>query len=648
MKRAVYASLVLITCSWIEAAPTLQKENVKGTLDEMFAYHVEYREFSPLIAKRSLKIYLEQFDPMKMYLTQEEVRPYLDPSSGEIAGFIERYQREDFSDYEKLNELIGFSILRAREYRMEAERELIANPREPRMQPETPYTSYAANQQDLKERITLQMAQILSYEQKNGDVRGASPAQRKKIFNFWERRFARNENTYLPHGALTQHYLYLHILKSVSKSLDAHTTYFSPEEAYDMRTSLEKQFEGIGVVLREGIDGVVIHNMIKGGPAERSGQIQVGDILVEIDGYNVEGSSYEEVLKRLQGKGNNQVQIGLRHYESDEVFKSYRIDLKREKIVMQDDRVTYTYEPCEGGVVAKIVLPSFYESGGAGLSCEQDLKEALRAIRKHGEIKGVVVDMRENSGGFLTQAVKVSGLFMSSGVVVISKYAYGMTQYLRELDGKSFYSGPLVVLTSRASASAAEIVAQALQDYGLAVIVGDDRTYGKGTIQYQTVTDPRAVHFFKVTIGRYYTVSGRTTQIDGVKADVLAPTVYSVLPIGERYLEYSLKSDRIPSAYSDPLADVDPRNKNWFQKNYIPNLQKKLSLWTQMLPELKEQSAARIQGNRAYMRFLKAISEEKEIKLALKMQQDQEDFQMQEALHVLHDMMQAKGAAKIQ
>jgi carboxyl-terminal processing protease len=253
--------------------------------------------------------------------------------------------------------------------------------------------------------------------------------------------------------------------------------------------------------------------------------------------------------------------------------------------------------------------------------------------------------MRENSGGFLTQAVKVSGLFMSSGVVVISKYAHGMTQYLRELDGRSYYSGPLVLLTSRGSASATEIVAQALQDYGLAMIVGDDRTYGKGTIQYQTVTDPRATNFFKVTIGRYYTVSGRTTQIEGVKADIVAPTIYSALPIGERYLEFPLRSDRIPSAYTDPLVDVEPRNREWFQKNYIPTLQKKLSVWTQMLPQLKANSADRIAHSQEYTLFLKTLSENKSSLLELK---QQGDLQMAEAVHIVKDMNVLQPAARAQ
>ncbi|MEN9344189.1 MAG: tail-specific protease [Chlamydiota bacterium] len=619
------------------APPPLKKGDVKSTLDEMFNYHVEYHEFSPLIATRSMKVYLEQFDSAKLYLTSDEVRQHLDQPAANI---ISHYYQENFSDFEALNSTIASAIERSRSYRQEIEADLITHADNPTLSYIEPYSSYASSEAEIKKRMKTQLTQLLAFEKQNRPpLKGWTPEERKKIFEFWERKFARHENTYLSAPA---HYTYLHILKAVSKSLDAHTTYFSPEEAYEMRTSLEKQFEGIGVVLKEGVDGVFIHNMVKGGPAERSQQIQTGDKIVSIDGTSVEGVSYEEVLKRLQGKG--QVRLTLLHPKED---TPYNISLKREKIVMQEERVNYAIEPYEGGVIAKITLPSFYEGGGGTLSCEQDLKEALRSIRKQGEIKGVVLDMRDNSGGFLTQAVKVAGIFMSSGVVVISKYAHGMTQYLRELDGKSYYAGPLVVLTSRASASAAEIVAQALQDYGIGIIVGDDRTYGKGTIQYQTVTDPRATNFYKVTIGRYYTVSGKTTQIEGVKADIITPTLYSSLPIGERYLEYSLKSDRIPSAYTDNLADVDPRHRDWFQKNYIPALQKKLSLWTQLLPELKEHSSERIRQNSAYLQFIKTISQIKDPSQLFSQypRSLEQDFSMEEATSIVKEMHSLKTAS---
>ncbi|SRR5581483_6172418 len=625
----------------------LKKTDVKSTMDEMIDFHVEYKEYSPLLVRRTLKIFLQQFDSEKIYLLSSEAKPFLDVKEDRALAIAQKYYKNDLSEYAALNQAIQSAIVRARTYRQEIARELIQNDEVPQVSLIDSYTDYAGTEKELKQRIKHHLLTILMVEKRNGTLRSWNPQQRQKLFDLWERRFARMEDTYLPSGGATEHYLCMHTLKAMAKSLDAHSSYFSPEEAYAMRTSLEKQFEGIGVVLREGIDGVVIHDMIKGGPAERCGKISQGDLLVEIDGKSMEGASYDEVLNRLQGAGAGKIKIGFRRFTSETDSQFYRVELKREKIVMQDDRVQYSYEPYGDGIIGKLNLPSFYESG-EGSSCELDLREALRELKKKGNLNGLVLDMRENSGGFLNQAVKVAGLFITSGIIVISKYARNETQYLRDLDGRCYYNGPLVILTSRASASAAEIVAQALQDYGAGLVVGDDRTYGKGTIQYQTVTDSAATSFFKVTVGRYYTVSGRTTQIDGVKADIVLPTSYSAMAIGERYLEFPLKSDRIPSAYSDPLNDIDPRNKPWFQQNYLPNLQKKLSLWTQMTDQLRTNSSYRLENNKDYKSFLAAIELVKKGESPAPTSQNNwgvDDLQMLEAVNILKDMDQLKPEA---
>jgi carboxyl-terminal processing protease len=637
---------IFLLCS-IAPPFQLKKPDVREAMDQMLSYHVDYKQFSPLIARRSLRVFVEQFDSEKLYLLSHEVRPFLDPKEDRLKGMVQKYLKDDLSEYEGINQIIQRAILRARGLRQEVEAEIVLNPTDIKAPLTDSYAEYPKDEAELKERIKKQLLRILTVEKRNGKMRALTTDKCKKLFDLWEKRFARFESTYLSSSGARDHYLCMHILKALGKSLDAHTSYFSPEEAYEMRTSLEKQFEGIGVVLKEGVDGVVIHDMIKGGPAERCGKIRSGDMLVQIDGQSMEGASYDDILKKLQGSGSGQIEIGLRHFKEDEVQEFYTVQLKREKIVMQDDRVQYTFEPYGDGIIGKINLPSFYEGGG-GTSCATDLRAALRALKKEGDLRGLVLDMRENSGGFLNQAVKVGGLFISSGVIVISKYAKGETQYHRDLDAHFYYNGPLVVLTSRSSASAAEIVAQALQDYGTALIVGDDRTYGKGTIQYQTITDKGAESFFKVTVGRYYTVSGRTPQVDGVKADIVVPTEYSVYPIGERYLAFPLKSDRIPSAYVDPLNDVDPRNRSWFQKNYLPNVQKKLSLWTQMLPELSENSAYRLKQNKDYALFLKAIGQEKTdtpYSPSAKENWGVDDLQMVEAVNIVKDMNQLKPAA---
>jgi carboxyl-terminal processing protease len=204
------------------------------------------------------------------------------------------------------------------------------------------------------------------------------------------------------------------------------------------------------------------------------------------------------------------------------------------------------------------------------------------------------------------------------------------------MDANDLYDGPLVILTSRLTASAAEIVAQSLQDYGVALIVGDDHTYGKGTIQSQTVTDGKDVaSYFKVTVGKYYTVSGKTPQLKGVQADIVVPGLLSAQEIGEEYLERSstLPSDTIASVYNDSLKDIEPSLKSWYMKYYIPNIQRRELEWRSLLPELKKNSASRIFHNHDYQFFLKSLSENPDEP------DDSADYQLDEAVNIVKDMI---------
>jgi carboxyl-terminal processing protease len=621
--RSLFFAFLLFTQLLLGAPKALKTSDIRPSMQEIFNYHVEWKELTPLLVKRSFKIYIEQFDPFRIYLLQEEIQPYLELSSEQISGAMKRYQKDDFSDYQALNQLFQNAIKRSRELRSQVAKELRAPDKEG-----DSYLYYAKSEEELKARIRTLYSRALIEDRKFGGPASPDPERCEKIFNLCERRLQRQEAPYTAKDK-KDHYLALLVLKALAKSLDAHTTYFSPEEAYEMRTALEKQFEGVGVVLKESVDGVVIVDLVKGGPAERSGKILPGDLLVEIDHKPLSKTSYEEILLLLKGSGQKKISLGLRRYDVAGKEQVIVVDLTREKIIMQDDRLQYSTEPFGDGFIGKLTLPAFYESNDDS-SCEKDIREALRAFKQQGKLHGIVLDMRENSGGFLSQAVKVAGLFITSGVIVISKYAKGEIQYLRDLDARVYYNGPLVILTSKASASAAEIVAQALQDYGVAVVVGDERTYGKGTIQFQTVTDTDARAFFKVTVGKYYTVSGRSTQIEGVQADIHVPTQYCIYNIGERYLEYPLPNDTVPAAYLDNLPDIDPISQRWFQKNYLPYLQKKESLWFQLLPMLKNNSSYRLANDPNFQLFLEREDSRN---------WGDEDLQMIEAVNIVKDMI---------
>ena len=390
---------------------------------------------------------------------------------------------------------------------------------------------------------------------------------------------------------------------------------------------MEKQFEGYGVVLSETIEGVQIVDLVKNGPAENSGQIKAGDLIFKINNKEISNYYFEDVLKLL--KNHDEIVFGIKR-DNDVIS----VRLKKSPISMDSDRLTYTYEKFDDGIIVNLKLDGFYDNG-AGINSERDIKNALIDVRKHGYIKGVVLDLRENSGGFLSQAVRVASLFLKSGIIVISKYSNGEERYFRNVTTRVEYGGPLIVLTSKFSASASEIVAQCLKDYGRALIVGDERTFGKGSIQFQTITDKKADLFFKVTVGKYYTVSGKTTQVEGVIADIVVPSKYCHLNVGERYLEYSLKSDKISSFYKDPLLDLNGATKKWFQKNYLPSLQKVVSIYNKMLPTLIENSKRRLSADK---QFAKLLKDKEHIY--------NEDVQIIEAMNILKDMIRLEREYK--
>jgi carboxyl-terminal processing protease len=412
----------------------------------------------------------------------------------------------------------------------------------------------------------------------------------------------------------------------------------NPAEAYDMRVRLEKGFQGVGLGFKQAKDGsLVVTKLIEGGPAATEGSIEVDDRLVEVNGKNVDKMPIDKVMPLLRGNVGSSVKLVFKRGS-----KSVPVELKRAAIAITQDRVETAYENVDGGVVGKITLHSFYQ-GANGVNSENDVRKAIAELAQKGPIKGLILDLRENSGGFLTQAVKVAGLFITNGVIAVSKYSNGEEHIYRDMNSSVSYNGPLVILTSKATASAAEIVAQALQDYGVALVVGDEHTYGKGTIQSQTVTDDKSTSYFKVTVGKYYTVSGKTPQIKGVRADIIIPSPFVDGHIGEEYLEYALEADTISPTFDDKLADIDSNLKPWYLHYYTPTLQHPIDKWRSMLPSLRQSADQRLSRNDLYQQFV--ASEKSNTAEADKIRKRYwvDDVQMQEAVSIIKDMLALQG-----
>jgi len=547
-------SLFLSTSLYVEA---ITHEDSLRIINSLFDYHIEQKSFNPSLVQKFSKNFIQIFDPEKTYLLEEEIADFKQDSEMHIKKIQEFFEKGKFDVWQKEFYAFKHSITRARSLRDEIYRSLLLE-----LQLEGPSLAqsallYSDDSAELKKRWQKKICRFVQSELKGAKIDSQNLVYRQKALELFEKKVRRIEEKFFSGDRVSN--FYEHFLKSFAKSLDAHTAFFSEQEGLDLKKSLEKQFEGVGISIKESILGVQVSDLVLEGPAIKAG-VEKGDRLIYIDQRDVKDLSFEDVLKALEGPKNSEVDL---EFYSEKKGTNYKVKLKRQTIVLTEGRIQTSSIPYGDGQIGVIRLSSFYDNK-MGSSSETDVRNALGALKSKQNLHGLILDIRQNGGGFLNQAVKVSGLFIKAGVVAVSRYAHGRQAFLRDLDPNCFYGGPLIVLTSKASASAAEVVAGALQDYGRALIVGDPTTYGKGSIQYQNVTDKEAKNFFKVTVGRYFTVSGKTTQIEGVKADIMVPSMYYPYNIGERYLENALSSDRIAPLFTDPLADIEEGRKNWF------------------------------------------------------------------------------------
>jgi carboxyl-terminal processing protease len=443
-------------------------------------------------------------------------------------------------------------------------------------------------------------------------------------------------------------------MKAFASALDSETAYFTPNEARQLLISMQQRLFGIGVLLRDDIDGFSVLKLVEGGPAARQGGLVVGDKLIAVNDNPVIGLELHEVVELIRGEPGTFVSLkAVRKSEVNGQQKTDRFDvrIRRGEVVVQDLRYGSKVEPFEDGVIAYLRLHSFYQD--AETSSYDDLLSSLEKIQQTNNVKGVILDLRCNPGGLLTQAVSVAGLFLQKGIVVSIKDESGEVVHLRNLTSKHAWNGPLIILISRASASASEIVAQTLQDWGRAIVVGDDRSFGKGSFQLFTlnpdgVTPPNPQGEYKVTRGRYYTVSGKSPQLVGVQSDVYVPGLLCFAEVGEQFTRFPLTEDLIPPNFEDSFSDV-----SFFQRRLLSHLyeidpQVKTDTWTRLIPQLQKNSSARINQNEGYQRL---IDRAQKMHLESSPSEDADkdvDYQLEETWNILKDLIKLSSEQKEQ
>lgn len=619
--------------------PDINARVVKSKFDEMLKFHASEHQYNDKLAERTLNNYLELLDPTKTYFLYEDIKQWSEPSAETLEKVRLDIQKMDYSIFSAIYDKMIQAIERRK--RLEKKIDFAHLPTRVKSS-QFKDMKWATNEEELLKRLTDIKAMQVEISQKlKGELQELSLQRIEKRRAKYEEELMTKDAREREKEILTK------VLKALASSLDTHTSYFTPDEAEQFIIDVQQRLFGIGAQLRDDLNGFTIIKIVEGGPAAREGTLKTKDRIVAVNGEPIVGMDIIDAVSLIRGEEGSSVTLTiLRPVEgSDE--STLNVTIKRGAVVVTESRYESAIEPFGKGVIAYLGLHSFYQDEGS--SSAKDLANAFHKIAKDHKILGVVLDLRYNSGGFLSQAVAVSGLFIKKGVVVSVKDDTGSIQRLRNIDETSLWDGPLVVLINRSSASASEIVAQSLQDYGRAIIIGDDYSFGKGSFQTFTLNangssvNPQGE--YKLTRGRYYTVSGKSPQFVGVSSDILVPGPLSQTEIGERFRKYSLPTDQIPDSFHDDLSDIPAYQRDKVLLLYGLDMQKKIDSYTRFLDPLKKNSALRIQNNKGYQTFLKEIKKLSEDDIEGDEESiehhdlGQSDPQLTEAYNILKDLI---------
>ena len=549
-RSLLFILLLILLLPVSSIAANLTCSRLPMLMEKFLASHYAMKNMTGEIKSHAVDQMTKSLDPSKTLLYESDVER-LKPV---LQGVFVSMQSGDCTALQQVYDLL---VARAREneaivkkilgpdYRLDETVELNTNVNK------RPYVKTTVEKQSL-------LKKVVQFQIENNLLTGINLAEAKKqqIHRYELQTMRVVEHN--PEKLITS------LAEAFALALDPHTSYLSPENLEDLRIQMQLSLEGIGAVLNNDNGFTVIVELIPGGGAERSGLLKPKDKIIAVtqEGgkpIDVIDMDLRDIIKMIRGKKGTLVTLTiLRQTEHTNRFDA---TIKRDKIEIKEQEAKIAYETrtvddkqYHFGVID---LPSFYGDENEKKSCYEDVKGLLAEARRR-HVDGIVLDLSRNGGGLLKEAVRLSGLFLDKGGVVATKDSQERVTILangsatsgtegdkRKVvtfpaeDPRALYTGPLVVLTSRMSASASEIVAGALKDYRRAVIVGSDRTFGKGSVQELSPL-PWELGGMKVTKGLYFLPGGKSTQKMGVEADVRLPIMFMFEDVGETELDYPL------------------------------------------------------------------------------------------------------------
>jgi carboxyl-terminal processing protease len=436
--------------------------------------------------------------------------------------------------------------------------------------------TFAADSLELKDRwrqiLKLQLisqyldmeAESEQKELKNGEVQ--KEIEPKSDADLWLESVVklrkRNSNFFhrLRQETLQDHYD--RFFNSVTRAFGPHTNYIPPASKEQFDINMRGSLEGIGALLREDDGFIKVVRIIPGSASARQGMLKAEDIIMAVaqegeEPVDITEMRLRDAVRLIRGPKGEAVTLTVKNADGGKET----IRIVRDVVQIEETFVKSTVlDSIDGRKIGYIFIPSFYrdfegsKNGGKARNSTDDTRVAIQKLKEQF-VDGMILDLRDDGGGALIDAVDITGLFIESGPVVQVKNSFGDERILSDKNDSVYYDGPLVVLVNKFSASASEILAAALQDYGRAIIVGGKHTHGKGTVQ--TIIDLNKniplLHLkkyedlgaLKVMIQKFYRVNGSSTQYKGVEPDIVLPNLFEHIKSGERYLDYSLPWDSI-------------------------------------------------------------------------------------------------------
>ncbi len=622
MKTIITASLLalpLIGCGELEKSDLDVKKISRTVAYSLPAFHLNHLPMDSHIATNAFNLFIDSLDPARSYFLQSDIDKFSEDAKllhkqlrkGDISFarnvfdvLMDRLQnRMEFAE-KQLKQ--GFDIGKKEAFLWDRKdapwpkdkaewddlwRKRLKNEYISRLVSEQVYTNDTTNTSTVAEAVSNEVISATSSTNSIAD----GTAEEDAILSPEEFILERYNQFKLTMESFDEEMLLQRYLTAFSQVYDPHSDYMSPSSVEDFDINMKLSLVGIGAMLRPDDGAAKIVRIIPGGPADKDGRLKAGDKIIAVGEGDKEPVSilhwplYKSV-RLIRGEKDSTVVLTVIPASDHSGSRTKKIALVRDEVKLEEQAAksevkTLTLENGETRRLGVISLPDFYADFTASgkdkktaRRASSDVRQLIYDLMLEG-MEGLVLDLRNNGGGSLVEAIETAGLFISSGPVVQVKERQGV-QVLPDADPEINYDGPMVVLVNRLSASASEILAAALQDYKRAIIVGDKQTHGKGTVQ-TLMPLGGSKGSLKLTTAGFYRINGGSTQLKGVTPDIVIPSYLDVMDIGEDSLEHALPWDTVRPAMYRTHNGLD-----------------------QLIPLLSEQSKERLGENEEFQFYL--------------------------------------------